>query len=316
MKYIIIGFFCILQATISAQNYFPIPESNTVWIQASFLYSVNGHEHSTITNPISFGQDTTMNNQTYHTLVGHEITEWVDGFGNPQNYATGTYTTEGYRFYFRQDVPAKKVYTFRNNQDTLLYDFNLSVGQVYPATATNSLYPNLKVMQEDSIQLLDGLYHKRWQLGTNSLDSGYISIIEGIGATSGFSLDLYPQFEQASALLCMRTFSAYLYENWNFTGLIPPKYSEYCAENLGFEKIGTNNHSFEVYPNPANEVLNLNSTIQKNENTSFKLYTIDGLEVIKDKKVALPAKIDVSYFQKGIYLVVVNNDQFIKFVKE
>jgi hypothetical protein len=316
MKHIIIALFCILHVTLSAQNYFPIPESNTVWIQASFLYSVNGHEHSTITNPISFGQDTTINNHTYHTLVGHEITEWVDGLGNPQNYATGTFTTEGYTFYFRQDIPTKKVYTYRNNQDTLLYDFNLSVGQIYPATANNSLYPQLKVMHQDSVLLPDGFYHKKWQLGTSSLDSGYISIIEGVGATSGFTLDFYPLFEQSSALLCMRNFSSYLYENWNFTGLIPPKYSEYCAENLGLEKIGPNNHSFEVYPNPANEVLNLNSTIQKNENASFKLYTIDGLEVIKDKKVALPAKIDISFLQNGIYIIVVNNGQFIKFVKE
>jgi hypothetical protein len=316
MKHIIIALFCILQATISAQNYFPIPESNTVWIQASFLYSVNGHEHSTITNPISFGTDTTINNHTYHTLVGHEITEWVDGLGNPQNYATGTFTTEGYTFFFRQDIPTKKVYTYRNNQDTLLYDFNLTVGQVYPATANNSLYPSLKVMQEDSIQLLDGFYHKRWHLGTNLLDSGYISIIEGVGATSGFTLDFYPLFEQSSALLCMRNFSSYLYENWNFTGLIPPKYSEYCDANLGYEKIGQKNISFEVYPNPVNEELNLSSNLQNSLNASIKLYTIDGLEIIKDKKVALPAKIDISFLQKGIYIIVVNNGQFIKFVKE
>jgi hypothetical protein len=316
MKHIIIALFCILQATISAQNYFPIPESNTVWIQASFLYSVNGHEHSTITNPISFGTDTTINNHTYHTLVGHEITEWVDGLGNPQNYATGTFTTEGYTFFFRQDIPTKKVYTYRNNQDTLLYDFNLTVGQVYPATANNSLYPSLKVMQEDSIQLLDGFYHKRWHLGTNLLDSGYISIIEGVGATSGFTLDFYPLFEQSSALLCMRNFSSYLYENWNFSGIIPPKYSEYCDANLGYEKIGQKNISFEVYPNPVNEELNLSSNLQNSLNASIKLYTIDGLEIIKDKKVALPAKIDISFLQNGIYIIVVNNEQFIKFIKE
>ena len=316
MKQVFFTLFCAFYIPLFAQNYIPIPESNTVWIQASFLYSVNGHEHSTITNPISFGQDTTINNHTYRTLVGHEITEWVDGLGNPQNYATGTFTTEGYTFFFRQDIPTKKVYTYRNNQDTLLYDFNLTVGQTYPATANNGLYPQLKVMQEDSIQLLDGLYHKRWHLGTNSLDSGYISIIEGIGATSGFSLDFYPQFEQTSALLCMRTFSEFLYENWNFSGIIPPKYSEYCDANLGYEKIGQKNISFEVYPNPVNEELNLSSNLQNSLNASIQLYTIDGLEIIKNKKVALPAKIDISFLQNGIYIIVVNNEQFIKFIKE
>ncbi len=316
MKQVFFTLFCAFYIPLFAQNYIPIPESNTVWIQASFLYSVNGHEHSTITNPISFGQDTTINNHTYHTLVGHEITEWVDGLGNPQNYATGTFTTEGYTFYFRQDIPTKKVYTYRNNQDTLLYDFNLSVGQIYPATANNSLYPQLKVMHQDSVLLPDGFYHKKWQLGSNSLDSGYISIIEGVGATSGFTLDFYPLFEQSSALLCMRNFSEFLYENWNFSGIIPPKYSEYCDDNLGYEKIGQKNISFEVYPNPVNEELNLSSNLQNSLNASIKLYTIDGLEIIKDKKVALPAKIDISFLQNGIYIIVVNNEQFIKFIKE
>jgi hypothetical protein len=316
MKQVFFTLFCAFYIPLFAQNYIPIPESNTVWIQASFLYSVNGHEHSTITNPISFGQDTTINNHTYHTLVGHEITEWVDGLGNPQNYATGTFTTEGYTFYFRQDIPTKKVYTYRNNQDTLLYDFNLSVGQIYPATANNSLYPQLKVMHQDSVLLPDGFYHKKWQLGTNSLDSGYISIIEGVGATSGFTLDFYPLFEQSSALLCMRNFSEFLYENWNFSGIIPPKYSEYCDANLGYEKIGQKNISFEVFPNPVNEELNLSSNLQNSLNASIQLYTIDGLEIIKDKKVALPAKIDISFLQNGIYIIVVNNEQFIKFVKE
>lgn len=316
MKQVFFTLFCAFYIPLFAQNYIPIPEANTVWIQASFLYSVNGHEHSTITNPISFGTDTTINNHTYHTLVGHEITEWVDGLGNPQNYATGTFTTEGYTFYFRQDIPTKKVYTYRNNQDTLLYDFNLSVGQIYPATANNSLYPQLKVMHQDSVLLPDGFYHKKWLLGTNSLDSGYISIIEGVGATSGFTLDFYPLFEQSSALLCMRNFSEFLYENWNFSGIIPPKYSEYCDANLGYENIGQKNISFEVYPNPVNEELNLSSNLQNSLNASIQLYTIDGLEIIKDKKVALPAKIDISFLQNGIYIIVVNNEQFIKFIKE
>ncbi|MBP6091800.1 MAG: T9SS type A sorting domain-containing protein [Crocinitomicaceae bacterium] len=315
MKQVFFTLFCAFHIPLIAQNYFPIPEANTVWIQASFLYSVNGHEHSTITNPISFGPDTTMNNHTYHTLVGHEITEWIDGLGNPQNYATGTYTTEGYQFYFRQDIATKKVYTFKNNQDTLLYDFNLSVGQIYPATANNSLYPQLKVMHQDSVLLPDGFYHKKWQLGTNSLDSGYISLIEGVGATSGFSLDFYPQFEQASALLCMRTFSEFLYENWNFTGIIPPKYSDYCDANLGFEKMGQNNLSFEVYPNPVTEELNLLSSYHTSENVTIKVCTIDGLEIKKEQKVVLPSKIDVSYLQKGIYFILIDNEHVIRFIK-
>jgi hypothetical protein len=316
MKQLFFVLVCTFHFSLSAQNFIPIPESNTTWIQASFLYSVNGHEHTTITNPIHFGQDTTINNHTYHTLIGHEIITWIDGFGNPQNYATGTYTLQGYTFYFRQDVPTKKVYTYRNNQDTLLYDFNLSVGQVYPATANNILYPNLKVMHEDSILLLDGIYHKNWLLGTNALDSGYISIIEGVGATSGFSLDFYYLFEQSSALMCMRNFSSYLYENWTFSGIIPPKYSEYCDANLGFEKIDNKNKRFILYPNPTNEVLALTTSQQNIEPIDFEITTIDGVKIKQFTNYTTESKIDVSFLPNGIYFIVVENKDFLKFIKE
>ena len=50
------------------------------------------------------------------------------------------------------------------------------------------------------------------------------------------------------------------------------------------EKIGQKNISFEVYPNPVNEELNLSSNLQNSLNASIQLYTIDGLEIIKKRR--------------------------------
>jgi hypothetical protein len=283
-----------------AQDFIPIPESDVVWIQASFLYNMNGHEHSTVTNPLSFGQDTIAGGQTYHKLEGHEIVEWIDGWGNPQNYATGTNTAHGYKIYFRQDIPAKKVYAWLENRDTLLYDFDLTIGQVYPETATNINYPNLKVMGQDSIQLLDGIYHKKWLLGTESADSGYISLIEGVGASSGFSLIMYPLFEQSGAIMCMKESNTQIYENWGASGLIPAKYSEFCESNVSIDKLIDNSSEYRLWPNPATNELNISCDNEVQTVTIFDMY---GQILINEFVEGTQLRVNIESLRSGQYLV-------------
>jgi hypothetical protein len=72
-----------------------------------------------------------------------------------------------------------------------LYDFdNLVVGQLYPQTFNNMDCPQILVMAYDSVVLNDGLYHERWVLGSNSIDSGFVSILEGMGSAMGFDLPI------------------------------------------------------------------------------------------------------------------------------
>lgn len=295
---------------LQAQNYIPIPESDAIWIQAGFLYSMNGHEHSTVTNPLSFGSDSIIGGETYHKLQGHEIVEWIDGWGSQQNYATGEYTVHGYEFLFRQDVPAKKVYTWQGNSDTLLYDFDLTVGQVYPETWININYPNLLVMGEDSVQLLDGIYHKKWLLGTESADSGYISLIEGVGASSGFSLIMFPLFEQTGAIMCFKESNNQVYENWGATGLIPAKYSEFCDADVSVEEVLKKQSNIQIWPNPA--ISNLNILYDKGIK-SVVVTDISGRVIIKSNggnEYAM--KLNITDLLMGQYFIqILTSDQKI-----
>ncbi len=300
---------------LCAQTFQPIPESEATWIQASFLYYYGGHEHTTITNSISFSQDTLIGSEIYHTLKGHQIIQWADNWGQ-QNYTTETYTIPSSNFYFRQDIPNKKVYTFSDNQDTLLYDFNLTVGQIYPQTVTNVNYPNLLVMGQDSVLLLDGLYHKRWQLGTNSIDSAYISIIEGIGASSGFNLTLYPQFEQSSALMCLKVSENQVYDGWmNNSSMVPAKYSENCTKNVSLQDVVQANDVIKMWPNPCNDILIIYNYSESNLQ-KIRVSDVFGNIMIDVKTTSKEQKINLSNYEKGAYFIEITIDNHEKITKK
>lgn len=313
MKNIFTLFSVFIFTQSVAQDYQPIPESDAVWIQASFLYFMNNHEHSTITNPLSFGEDTLISGESYHALQGHQIIEWVDGWGDPQNYETGTYTVPNYKFYFRQDVSTKKLYAWAEEQDTLLYDFDLTVGQIYPQTLLNVNYPNLKVMGEDSVQLLDGVYHKKWLLGTESADSGYISLIEGVGATSGFSLMMYPLFEQSGAILCLKESDVQLYENWSDVGLIAPEYSELCEANVSIDKITLNETTIHIWPNPMIDQIHIRSDDGINSIDLIDIYG-KSLQSIEGKNVK-ELNMNLEHLYSGQYFLIVTTSNQQEIVK-
>ncbi len=254
----------MMNSNVFAQTYIPIPESSAVWIQGQFLYFTY-HEHATLTQPLSFGNDSIIGGTLYHTLHGHTIADWVDGWGNQLTYQEGTdIFPDQVSVLFRQDIPNKRIYQWDNNtnQEQLLYDFdNLTVGQPYPQTLNNMDYPQILVMAYDSVLLIDGLYHERWVLGSNSNDSGFVSIIEGVGSTMGFDLPITIPFEQSSATLCFSVDGNAVYDGWgNANGLIPPRYSADCAANVSVAELVVDEFDVAVWPNPVNDILIINST--------------------------------------------------------
>lgn len=299
------GFFQINQ--LKAQSYIPVPDSNAVWIEGSFLYwGYGGHEHATLTQPLIFGNDTSLGGNTYHTLHGHLIADWIDGWGNQQTYQDGTdYLPDQLRVIFRQDIPNKKVYQWdpSNQQEVLMYDFaGLVVGQPYPATFNNLNYPQLLVMAYDSVQLNDGLYHERWILGSNSLDSGFVSIIEGVGSSMGFDLQIGLPFEQSSATLCFSKDGNFVYDGWaNANGLIPPRYAANCSANVSVEEIRKDEWNILLWPNPVSDVLRIQSESPLQQ---VVVYNMWGEVVLKKSLNNLTnAELNVAELASGHYLI-------------
>ena len=311
--------FLLTMSTVFAQTYIPIPDSNAVWIQGEFLYSAySNHEHATITRPLSFGNDSIIGGVAYHTLHGHAIADWIDGWGNQQTYQDGTdFFPDQVRVLFRQDVSNKKVYQCDSNtdQEQLLYDFdNLIVGQPYPATFNNLNFPQILVMANDSVLLNDGLYHQRWVLGSNSMDSGFVSIIEGLGSTMGFDLPIMIPFEYSSATLCFSIDGNVVFDGWeNANGLIPPRYSTACSSDVSISELDPGEFGISVYPNPVNDILLVTSV---NRMEKIYLYNLLGqLVLVKEAQNVHSAELSLFNLPVGNYVLMVfteNNHHQIK----
>ena len=194
--------------------------------------------------------------------------------------------------HIRQDSIAKKVfiYDWATQQDTLLYDFNLTVGNPLPHTYNNPNYPNVIVNSLDSILLLDG-YHKRYNLdlGVPPFDS--VAIIEGIGSTFGLTVPLVGHFENGDAILCFSQNNVTIY----------PNASASCDLTVGIatEK---KEQALNIYPNPTNNFIHIqNKFVSPLLVTVFSSYGA----VIQQRTLAKEAAevIDLSSLSKGIYMV-------------
>ncbi len=279
--------------------YRPIPETNAVWIQTK-LFTGGFHEYETTISAVYTLGDTVINGQTYIRFGSHGIYKWMDNWGSQQNYSEGGGSVPYTTGYFRQDVMQKKVFIWNpsNQTDQLLYDFgSLVIGQPYPETVTNLYYPNLLVMGQDSIQLMDGNYYKRWALGTNSSDSAYVSVIEGVGGNNGFNTPIFGNFEQFSRLLCHKSDVQSIYENWQtYPG--SPEYSEECSRTLSLSE--QNETSLVIFPNPSSSTV----TIQSNQLINYvEIYDLNGQSLLRyENSTGNELSFDLSALQQGVYL--------------
>ena len=67
-----------------------------------------------------------------------------------------------------------------------------------------------------------------------------------------------------------------------------------------------------IYPNPSSKFITI-SGIQKEQ--AYKIYTLLGVEIVKGL-INVNETIDVQNFRKGLYLLKLENDKPIKFIKE
>ena len=67
-----------------------------------------------------------------------------------------------------------------------------------------------------------------------------------------------------------------------------------------------------IYPNPSSKFITI-SGIQKEQ--SYKIYTLLGVEVVKGL-INVNETIDIQNFRKGLYLLKLENDKPMKFIKE
>lgn len=277
--------------------YHPFPDSSAKWNQM-YWYDAT---YPTVYYPnICFiSGDTVIASIHYKKLLasGYKYATL------PSNSCCYYYNT--YAGAIRQDTIHKKVYYYRNNSSTpvemLLYNFNLNVDDTLPASFNNQDYPSNYVSSIDSF-LIGTSYRKQYHISvrgsTMGQDSNYVQLIEGIGSTFGLTYGLIPPFEGGSALYCFSQNNIMLY----------PNSTDSCNLTLGISTFNPQPSTFQIYPNPANTILNVELRMQ-NETATVEIHNTIGNCVHRQIAKSANCQINVSDLAEGVYTISISSKE-------
>jgi len=183
------------------------------------------------------------------------------------------------------------------NRDTLLYDFNLNVGDTLPATYNSNPGPYKDYVKSIDSVLVGTKYRKEF-IVTDVGDSSYwkCSIIEGIGSVQGLFEPIMSIYEPSfTALECFTQNDTALYPYLNNSNCI--LFPEAVPTIVGSKM------DISVYPNPSSGIFAFEV---KNENVKVKnieVYNVLGKKVMVEiRRLADDNLIDLSLQPNGVYL--------------
>lgn len=192
--------------------------------------------------------------------------------------------------YIRENTVSRKVYYMRPDEmiEHLLFDFSVKVGDIVnvPLALLESQSMEFKVISIDTIVLPDGK-HKRFVYKENqNLMRRQFTLVEGIGCLAEPFKIFYKTDDPTFYL--MNTFIG-LKHNYKFmdTGKVNICYTPSRIRSQKTIQI-------KAYPNPCNEVLNLDNT----DSLNYKIYNSTGQLVAFGRCLN---EIRVSDLSEGLY---------------
>ncbi|MEI6123534.1 MAG: T9SS type A sorting domain-containing protein [Bacteroidota bacterium] len=197
------------------------------------------------------------------------------------------YTPSYFNYYlgaFREDTTDRKVFFLPPDSisGTLLYDFDLNLGDTLPITYTNNDHNDINepvtniVTSVDSV-LIGNEYHKRFEISAYNWGGNfapYVSLIEGIGSTFGFLGWLRPDPEVpiGSTLLCFKLNGLTVFPDSNYQCDIVSSINE----SIKSEPI------VQIFPNPFNLTTKISFNITY-KTVDIELTDIQGKLINKHK---------------------------------
>ncbi len=264
----------------------------------------------------------------------HPFPKYYAAWGQQEHYPPGTPYFKYYNYYlagdtvfngtvykkvFRADSVSDSLYAAireDNNkriylhwgksggsQDTLLYDFNLTVGINMPPTY---LYgSNTKVLSCDSI-LIGTAYRKEFYIIPNSPTGPGLDIIEGIGGTDGLFEFVHTPIGCPFNLDCFQQNGINLYNFNGSTGKCPI----YKVDSLsGIGTISADQTALSVYPNPAKDQITLSGFQPSSKESDVRIFSPLGQLIYESHIITFidHLTINVSDFAPGLYAILVSN---------
>jgi hypothetical protein len=284
---------------VSGQPYTDFPHSDAIWRE---YHSITGH---------SPGHSTTEARDSQYHINGDTIILGVQyskidysGWRTTTNSSVGGTTEESvFECYYvgaiRSDT-LKHVYVFSayDTSESLLYDFNLAVGDTLPLTFNYSTYYyNVNIVHSVDSIFMDSEFRRRFNICTTVNSNVVISLIEGVGSTKGLfgSLVLPPISEYVNELICFYLNN----ELWYSSNSSPCKI--YSCSDEGTSEIA-------VYPNPVGSEIGLSFY---GISGTYDLIIINASgQIVHSENIDVSAHPIHSIYKKlarGIYIVRLNN---------
>ena len=233
------------------------------------------------------------------TIGGMEYTTiYVDSEANG-NYLDGAYRNEDNQVYYRKwNDPSYE-------DEVLLYDYDLEVGEYFHDETDHPM----QVTEVTTITDLNGVSRKKVSFTFLGLENVTEFWIEGVGSNRGFMHVGQWEADHSSEgemyyLLCYHVNEEVVYVNPDYdTCDIPYSVEENTADN-----------GISVYPNPANEVVNILNHNNMNI-TGVEIVDLTGRMVLSSTKsddIDISALADGQYFVKIIGEITIVKKLFIK----
>lgn len=297
----IIGKVCNTSAQFSTYHHFP--DSNAYWIETTEHVSCG--IYNTEFDYFLKG-DTVLQGKTYHKIYENYGISWAI---IPMLCGGGSYyylfNNVSFVNAIRDDTVNKKVYLYCRSclsHDTLLYDFNLNVGDTLPAY--NQWYSDYNIISAiDSIKI-DSTYNKQFIIGNPAYDS----IVEGIGSMSGLLEYIGTNSYSSPGLTTINCF-------WqNGVDLLNPSPIPDCEPYngtsiiFGIQTINNNTANFIAFPNPCKGIVSIQIQTTNAQDGWLELYTTLGQPI---KRIIVQKNVDtyyddVSNLPNGIYYYTLN----------
>lgn len=276
---------CLLKPGVNAQSYVLIPDSNAIWSEYYYIYE--GIIPDTYPYYMILTGDTAFNNFTYHKIV-------------KSNDTIIDFSEDNYTGCFREDenktvwfLPADSVY------EVLLYDFSKVVGDtIMIPTTTLWKYDTLFLIIEkiDSVEI-EGNYRKIFKFINSGFKDHYW--IEGIGSTEGFLHSFYLEgIDEGHELNCLTYNGDFIYQN-------PESWLTDCFVFTDIEDEMSFHNRIIISPNPSNGIFYLNNDFDHTK--TILIYSIFGNFIIEKPLNKNSYTIDLSGFNPGIYMLIIEN---------
>ncbi len=246
-----------------------------------------GMQGSTISHSIKIDGDTTLDNVTYKKVF----------------YSSDSLNTSWQLIpqFIREEPNTKKVFLKEFNQEeVLMYDFNLEVGDTFNIEDLWGNYDcQIVVFQIDSVSLLNGEKRKRLHLHDMYHPDSYIDRwIEGIGSMYGVNTDPFRAY-------CSTDYPYYLLCHYNNEELLLQAHPTSCFITP-IQEISKSD-PIKVFPNPSQGKLRIEIGENNHLIKELKIFSSLGDLIIQDNSdFAGNKEIDISHLPKGIYFLIIS----------